>query len=221
MRFLILFLLSFLALPPAHANSNVANDLMLDAELSVRKLFGGDRFSDARSMLAQSRAVIIIPNFYRGGFFVGGSGGTGVILAKDASGNWSYPGFVNLGSISAGLQIGFSGAEVIIFVRTNEGLSAIINNQVRFGGNAGVAVANLGGDIGGAKGLTTNADYITYAKSSGLYAGLTLEGAVIEARPDIARVFYGEPAALYPILIDQKFSNPNADKLRDTLKDLN
>lgn len=220
MRYLFLLMIGLLFIKPAHAD-NTAADLLLNAELTVRKLSANENFSDIRAMLRQSRAVIIIPNFYRGGLVVGGSGGTGVLLAKDASGTWSYPGFVNLGSISAGLQIGFSGAEVIIFVRTNEGLSAIINNQVRFGGNAGIAVATLGGDIGGARGLTTDAHYVTYAKSAGLYAGLTLEGAVIEARPDIARQFYGEPAALYPILIDQKFSNPGADKLRQELQSLN
>jgi lipid-binding SYLF domain-containing protein len=204
-------------LKPAMAQTGVSERLLINAEITARKLLNNENFSDARDMLRRSRAVIIVPNFYRGGFILGAAGGTGVILAKDNSGTWGYPGFVNMGSLSAGLQIGFSGAELIVFVITNEGLSSIINNQVRIGGNAGLSVATFGGDVGGAKGLTTDADYIIYAKSAGLYAGLSLEGSVIEARPDIARDFYGEPAALYPILIDKKYTDSRADKLRDVL----
>mgnify|MGYP003348710869 CR=1 FL=1 len=173
---------------PAIADTGVAERLLINAEITARKMLNNENFSDARDILRRSRAVIIIPSYYRGGFMLGAAGGTGVILAKDNSGIWGYPGFVNLGSLTAGLQIGFSGAEMLVFVITNEGLSAIINNQVRIGGNAGLAVATFGGDVGGAKGLTTDADYIIYAKSAGLYAGLSLEGAVIEAQIGRAHV---------------------------------
>jgi SH3 domain-containing YSC84-like protein 1 len=217
----LLFLACFFIVCPRQMPAQAANpiDLSNNAAAVVRSFLQDSNAVQVRNLARQSKAVFIVPSYYKAGFIVGGSGGVGVLIAKDPrSGQWGYPAFANIGGISVGLQVGGSASELLIFIMTDRGLESIVNNQIRLGGSAGLAFATWGAEVSGSKGLTSWADFVTIARSVGVYGGLNLEGAAIEQRTDMARNFYGQPASFYPILILQQYSSPVAQPLRDALQ---
>ena len=132
--------------------------------------------------LQKAKGVLIYPQVLKAGFVLGGSGGTGVLLRRDErTGNWSNPGFYTMGAVSFGLQIGGESAEVILLVMSQKGMDSLLTSKFKLGGDVSIAAGPVGG---GAKSDIT-ADFISFAKSKGLYAGLNLEGSYIDVR-DIA-----------------------------------
>jgi lipid-binding SYLF domain-containing protein len=202
---------------PAHAEDS-PYQLVKNAQVVLESFLKDSTYSGTRKRLDESRAVIIVPNFYRAGFLFGGAGGAGVMLAKNPDGTWTSPAFVNIGAASIGLQVGFSAAELLIFVNNDRALVNIANSNLRVGGNASLAVATLGGEVGASSGVGAENDYTAYSRAVGLYGSLSLEGASLEVRGDLTEKYYGRPAGLESILVYNKFSNPASLPLQQALQ---
>jgi lipid-binding SYLF domain-containing protein len=154
-----------------------------------------------------ARGLIIVPSQIKGGFFVGGSGGSGVLIARDPeSGQWSHPGFYTIGSVSFGLQIGGEAAEMIMVVRTDRALTKLYTSSMKLGGDVSAAVGPVGA---GAKAAVT-ADIVTFTRSKGAYVGASLEGLVIKIRHKWNKAYYGKPVQPIDIFVKRNVSNPNA-----------
>ncbi len=171
-------------------------------------------FSD---MLSQAHAVAIFPNLYKGAFFFGAEGGNGVVLARDASGAWSYPAFYSLASGSFGLQMGGQRARAALIIRTPAALKALIENQAKLGADIGLSVATFGTGLEGATTTNVGADIIVFADAMGLYGGISLEGGALVRRGDFNQDFYGTISEPNDILTLRQRSNPKADALRAAL----
>ena len=115
-----------------------------------------------------AKAVLIVPSMLKGGFFLGGSGGRGVLLVRDEkSGKWHGPGFYTLGSVSFGLQFGGKKAEVIMLVMTQKGLESLYASSFKLGGDVAVAAGPAGGGASAkAAGLKTKQ---SFRKLPGIY----------------------------------------------------
>ena len=166
-----------------------------------------------RALLKKARGVLIYPQVLRGAFIVGAGGGSGVFLARDEkTGDWSGPAFYSMGQASWGLQIGGDASEVILVALTNRGVMALLSTSAKLGVDAGVAVGPIGA---GAEAATANlsADIISYSRAKGLYAGISLEGAVVATRGDLNRAYYGPDASPTEILISRTVKNPHAETL--------
>ena len=107
----------------------------------------------------------------------------------------------------------------MIFVQSKEQLSQVLEGHFRFGGDAGIAVATVGANINGGTDVSSKTDFVVLAKSSGLYAGVSLDGSSIRTRPDLARQFYGQSASLQDIVMTGSVSNARAEDLRTVLQD--
>jgi len=167
-----------------------------------------------RDHVKEARAVIISPRVTRAGFVFGGSGGIAVVLARDGKkGEWSGPAFYNMGSGSVGLQIGVDVSEVVMLVMSDKGLNGLLSPEFTLGGDASVAAGPVG--VGAASSVTT--DMISYARSKGVYAGISLAGVVI--RPDTAAndAYYGRSASPVDILVRHNVDNPASASLRQSL----
>ena len=116
---------------------------------TLQDLRGDKEFGNARQLLHRARAVMIAPRIFKAGFFVGGEGGTAVLLVRGAHG-WSDPAFYTVASASFGLQIGAQESEMIMFVMNDRALQALMQDKFKLGGNAGIAVATLGRHVEGA-----------------------------------------------------------------------
>ena len=187
MRWIISVMRILMGATRAQAGPDTSERLVSDAYFTAKTLLSGKEFEKAPHWLKNSKAVIIVPSFYKGGLIVGGSGGSGVLLGRLEDGSWSYPGFVDIAGGSLGLQIGASVSETMIFVQSKEQLSQVLDGHFRFGGDAGIAVATLGANISGGTDVSSKTDFVVIAKSSGLYAGLSLDGSSIRNRSDLAR----------------------------------
>jgi len=157
-------------------------------------------FGDARALLHRARAVLIAPRVFKAGFFVGGEGGAAVMLAHNKYG-WTDPAFYTIASASFGLQFGAQTSEMVLFIMNDRALNALMADKVKLGANAGIAVATLGSTVEGATTTHAGADIIVWASSSGAYAGISLDGSVVEPRAEADASYYGHPLTSADILL--------------------
>jgi lipid-binding SYLF domain-containing protein len=208
--------LSALALGSAQAASDDKADAVktVNGAVTVLKDFSADpNMTWYRDNVHRAKAVLIIPTLVKAGFIFGGSGGTGVVLARDeATNTWKGPSFATAGSVSWGLQAGGSAAQVVMMAMTNKGKDALLSNKFQAGADASVAAGPVGA---GAQAATT--DIIQFTRSKGLFGGLSLEGSVIAVRDSLNHAFYGKPVSPVDILIKGNVRNPQADILINQL----
>jgi lipid-binding SYLF domain-containing protein len=204
--------LSVLGAPPAHAASD--QQATVDrAEFVVNDLRHDKEFGTARDLLHRARAVMIVPRLYKGGFFVGGEGGSGVLLTHQSGGGWSEPAFYAIGSASFGLQIGLEQSEMVMFVMTQKALEALMQAQFKVGAQAGLAVVTLGSGVEAATTAAAGADIVVWASSSGAYAGVSLNGSIIKPQFDADHDYYGPGVTQKDILFRGTVANPSAGGL--------
>ena len=203
------------AAPMAHAATDQQN-LVDRARITIDDVHKDKAFGNSNELLHRARAVLIVPRLYKGGFFVGGEGGDGVLIARTPRG-WSEPAFYAIGSASFGLQIGLEQSEVVMFIMSQRALEAVLRNEFKFGANAGLAVVTLGSGVGAATTSAAGADIVVWASSSGAYAGVTLDGSIIKPRPDWDRDYYGRNMTSRDIIFTRQANNPGAVGLREAL----
>ncbi len=207
---------TMLAAPAARAGSDEAN-LVSRARIVVDDLKTDQEFGNARSLLRRARGVLIVPQLIKGGFFVGGEGGSGVLLARTATG-WSDPAFYTMGSASFGLQIGLQSAEVVMLIMSEKGLNALMSDQFKIGADAGVTVVTIGSNAEIATTSAARADVIVWASSSGAYAGITVNGSIVKPRESWNESYYGHPATTRQIISNPVGLNREAIELRRDLR---
>jgi len=189
---------------------------LVDKSISVFKRFGSEKeFENFMTLAKESKGIFIVPQMLKGGFVVGGAGGSGVLLAKDEKGDWSYPVFYTMASVSFGLQIGAESSQVLLLVRTEKGMDTMLSNSFKLGADASVAVGPVGA---GAKAAT--ADILSYSITKGAYTGVSLEGAVIKVRDSLNETYYGQKVSPADVFIRKSVTNPGADALRQEVTQL-
>ncbi|HWR72538.1 MAG TPA: lipid-binding SYLF domain-containing protein, partial [Nitrospirota bacterium] len=154
--------------------------------------------------------VVIFPRVIKAGFIWGGSGGHGVLVARDEKGSgWSQPVFYSVGSVSYGLQIGGEEAEVIMLAMNKKAIDSLLASSFKFGGDVAVAAGPHGA---GAKRIL-NADFISFARTRGLYAGLNFEGSAVKVRDDLNKTYYGREVRPVQVIVERSVSNPASERL--------
>jgi lipid-binding SYLF domain-containing protein len=186
---------------------------------TLQDLRGDKEFGNARQLLQTARAVLIAPRIFKAGFFVGGEGGTAVLMVRGAHG-WSDPAFYTVASASFGLQIGAQESEMIMFVMSDRALNALMQDKFKIGANAGIAVATLGSTVEGATTAHVGADMVVWASASGAYAGLSLDGTLIEPQRDGDANYYGRPVTSSDIVLRHTVRNAAAHSLVRALNGL-
>ncbi len=185
--------------------------------LAVEDLMTQGVSQDPRIMLGRARAVMICPRVFKAGFIIGGAGGSCVLLARGGNGTWSYPAFYGMGSGSVGFQIGIQDSELVLLIMTDRGLNAVMDSQFKFGADASVAVATVGGSIGGSTTAAIGADILAFAMNRGLFGGVALDGSIMSLRSDWNTAYYGQPYSARQIVMQMTAANPGADPLREVL----
>ena len=207
---------------PAAAPKDAAGPKAAEVQKLVdaaRKTFQGfmadKNYGYLHDNLKNVKAVLIYPRVLKAGFFLGGSGGTGVLVVRDANtGDWSQPAFYTIGSVSFGLQIGGEVAEVIVMVTTQKALESLFTTSVKFGGDTSIAAGPYG--IGAKANVTTA--FVSFAKSKGLYAGLNLDGSAVDVREGLNNDYYGQAVTPVQIIVEKKVSNNGSAGLREALR---
>ena len=185
------------------------------ATLAVQEMMTQTVSQDPRNTLQRARAVMICPRVFKAGFIIGGSGGDCVLLARAGNGTWSYPAFYGLGSGSVGFQIGIQDSAIVMMIMTGRGLNAVMDSQFKLGGDVSVAVATVGGGVGGATTAAVGADIVVFAESRGLFGGVSVEGSIMTLRSDWDTAYYGQPYSARQIVEQMMAANRGADPLRE------
>ena len=200
------------------ATAGEAQDQLVEkAKFTIGDVAAKSEMEQFRKLLAVAKGVVVFPQVLKAGFFVGGAGGSGVLLGKDAAGNWSSPAFYTMGQGSIGLQFGAQANELVLVVMTDKALQAIISNQVKLGGDLSAAVGPVGTTLGASTTTNLKVDVFSFAISKGLFIGASVEGSILSSNSDSNESYYGQPVTSQQIVIDRTVSNPHADGLRAAL----
>ncbi len=199
------------------ATPGTQQQLVDSSTLALESMMGAADSTQIQSVLRKARAVVVCPNIFRAGFFVGGVGGGCGMLVGSAGGSWSNPAFFWLGSGSFGFQVGVQSAQVLMMVMTSGGLNALINSQFKFGADAGLTVATIGANANGSMSTALDADIITLSKTQGLYGGISLSGSVLANDSGAEQSYYGRMLDAREIVLGMEGANPGASPLRETL----
>ena len=212
---LALSALALLAAPAARA-AHPEQDLVDRARLTLDDVEHDPAFGNARDLLQHAQAVLIVPRLLKGGFFVGGEGGTGVLLTRHYQ-QWSQPAFYTLASASLGFQIGAQESELVLIIMSDRAKRAFMEDKFKLGAEAGLTVVTLGSSAEAATSGAMTGDIVVWASSQGAYAGVALNGSVIEPRESYDRGYYGQDVSSYGIVGQDRVYNRGADALRAQL----
>ncbi len=193
-----------LALNPVTASADDLFDLQElvdDARLTFARFVMHPDMTSLRARVKEARAVFIAPAFVKAGYFVGGSLGKGVVLVRvEETGEWSDPAFYTITGVSVGLQIGAKRSEVVAVISSKVEIESLLSSRFMLSATTNLAVGPVGGGAGGSATPTLSADVISFARSDGAYAGLTLGGLVMLPDNDANTVYYGQPIKSADIL---------------------
>ncbi len=138
-----------------------------------------------RSIIVDADAIAVFPSTLKAGFIFGGHRGRGVISVRDEeTGSWSVPAFLTLTGGSFGLQIGGQSVDVVLVIMNRRGLEKLLQNQFKIGGDASAVVGPIGRDLEASTDIQLQAEILSYSRTRGLFAGVSLEGSTIRADRD-------------------------------------
>ena len=194
----------------ADQDEAVAAQVVVDDAVKTLENFWSDSTQTLfRENVSKAHALFIIPRLGKGGFIFGGSGGRGVVVARDReTGYWSQPAFYTIGSASIGLLAGAQESEVIYLMMSEASMLALLGTKVQLGGDGSVATGPVGVGIQAA----TN-DVLSFSRGKGLYGGLSGEATVIQPDLDRNSAYYGQVVSSTEILLRHAVQNDDATAL--------
>lgn len=189
--------------------SDRASDLarVRAATAIFQQIFNGPGRRIPATVLPNSQCVAIIPGYKDFGIVgIGGNYGKGVAMCRN-KGTWSAPIFIAIGGASLGPQLGLESANLIMIFRTRAGLERMLNNKLRIGAAAGVAAGPVGRYASASTDATMEAQVVSYAHSHGLFAGVDLNGAIVQPDETGNRALY--PHQYWQDVLDGKLATPS------------
>lgn len=150
-------------------------------------------------VLDNAKCIVVVPHLIKAGFIFGGKHGRGVASCRTATG-WSAPAFISVGGGSWGLQIGAEGVDLVMLVMNDKGLQHLLSSKFQLSGEGSAAAGPVGRHASAGTDWKMNAELLTYSRSKGVFAGLTLEGAVIEQDADSTTSMYGRDVGFRKVL---------------------
>jgi lipid-binding SYLF domain-containing protein len=142
-------------------------------------------------LLRSAHCIAIIPGEKKAAFFVGGNYGKGMVTCRDREG-WSAPLFLTVGGGSFGFQWGATSTDLILVFRGKEGLEKLLSDKFEVGATAEAAAGPVGRDAAADTDIAMHAEILTYSRSKGIFAGISLKGAVLQPDDSGNEAFYGK-----------------------------
>ncbi len=143
-----------------------------------------------QSILAGAACVVVVPHYKKGAFVIGAQYGQGAATCRTPRG-WSAPVFVRLEGGSFGWQIGGQSTDLVLVAMNRQGLQHMLSSKFKLGADAAASAGPVGRNAQAATDASLHAEFLTYSRSRGLFAGLDLDGTVLSQNADDTRSFYG------------------------------
>ncbi|HJY87398.1 MAG TPA: lipid-binding SYLF domain-containing protein [Candidatus Acidoferrales bacterium] len=156
-----------------------------------------------KELLDKAECVIVFPSVIKAAFILSGSYGRGAMTCRSGehyTGPWSAPAMMRLEGGGIGLQIGGEATDFVLLVMNPRGADAILKSKVKLGADAAVAAGPKGRDLTAATDATMRAEILTYSRSRGLFAGVSLEGSTLRPDREANRKVYGRPVEARDII---------------------
>ncbi len=171
------------------------------------------------SLLERCAGIAVIPDVIRAGLVIGGRHGKGVLLVRTGDGGWSDPVFIDIKGGSLGWQAGVQSADIVLVFRTARSIENITRGKFTLGADVGVAAGPLGRQAEASTDAQLKAEILSYSRSRGLYAGITLQGSSIQVDDKANGNFYGRERITARDILDGRAPEPPAaaDALRAAL----
>jgi lipid-binding SYLF domain-containing protein len=205
----------------AHADSTGQQRVVERARLALDAFLDDPNFADMRAYVQNAYGVLIVPEMLKAGFFFGAEYGIGVFLVRDqTTGHWGQPAFYDLYGGSFGLQFGGQSSDVVFTIMNEGAVDKILTSDVKvqFGADAGMAVGRIGAGVGAGTTTHFGEDIYVFAKSKGLYGGVSVDGTFVVPNADWNQAYYGHPVSPEEIVRSRQVMASNGvDALHQTL----
>jgi len=168
------------------------------------------------NVLNSAQCVAIVPHMVKAGFGIGGQHGKGVATCKNTQG-WSAPSFFTISGGSFGLQLGAEGVDLVMLVMNEKGMQALLSDKFQVGGEASAAAGPVGRDAAAGTDWKRKAPILTYSRSKGAFAGISLNGSAIRQDKDATKALYGQDMTSQQLLAGQVPPPPEARGFLNTV----
>ena len=191
-------------------------DRVREAGVILGEIMSAPDKSIPASVLEKAEAIAVFPSTIKGAFIVGAQRGKGVISVRDKTrAEWSPPAFLTLTGGSVGFQIGGQAVDIILVVMNRRGLENLLQNQFEIGGEASATAGPVGRDAAASTDIQLRAEILSYSRSRGLFAGVSLKGAAIRQDQDSNQTFYGSRFRTRDVVLDGKATKPQSAEAVD------
>jgi lipid-binding SYLF domain-containing protein len=166
-----------------------ARDRLTNAGVVLNEIMSSPDKGIPQEVIENAKCIAVVPRMVKAGFIFGGKHGRGVATCRTASG-WSAPAFISVGGGSWGLQIGVEGIDLVMVVMNEQGMQHMLANKFQVGGDASAAAGPVGRHASAGTDWKADSEILTYSRSKGLFAGISLTGAVVQQDNDSTRAIY-------------------------------
>jgi lipid-binding SYLF domain-containing protein len=166
-----------------------------------------------KDLLNKARCVIVLPSVLKAAFVVGGDYGRGVMTCRtgrDRKGPWGAPAMMALEGGSVGFQIGGEATDFVILVMNNRGADSLLHSKVKLGADASVAAGPKGRQAQAETDVTFRAEMLSYSRSRGVFAGVSLEGSTLRPDGDANTRLYGKEVSATELVAESKVAAPKS-----------
>ena len=172
--------------------ANEAEKRLTAANTTIAEIMASSDKGIPQDLLNKAACVVIVPGLKKGAFIVGGKFGRGFVLCRKDSGvGWSAPASIKVEGGSFGFQIGGQAVELVMLIMNKDGMRHLLSSEFALGADASVAAGPVGRHAEGNTDWKMRAEVLTYSRTRGLFAGVSLNGASIKQDKDSTREFYG------------------------------
>src|SRR6202161_629843 len=207
---MMVFALCLAVASPMFAQKREAERLDNSATV-LREILGGDKGLPT-SVLDQADCILVFPSVKKVAIGIGGSYGRGELVCRsgaEKNGKWGAPAMYKLDQGSIGVQLGSTATDFVLVIMNNKGAEQILNGKTKLGANAAAAAGPTGAAAQGYNAESMKVDVLTYSRSKGLFAGVSLEGASMDSDEDANKALYGKAISASAI-VDGGASVPSA-----------
>ncbi len=177
----------------------------------INEIMGTPDKAIPQDLFGKAVCIGIVPSEIKGAILVGGSYGRGVLVCREhGDGPWGAPSLFTLGGGSFGFQIGGEATDVVFIVMNRSGAKKLVEDEVKLGADVSVAGGPVGRSAQGATDAELHAEILSYSRARGLFAGVSLTGAIFKHDGDADRELYGRPVTARQILLQGEVKSPAA-----------
>jgi len=202
----------------AFAKEPKVKDRLDASEETLTEMTDASDHGIPQNLLSKARCVVVVPGMKKAGFVFGGKYGRGFAACRDEkAGGWTAPAAMRIEGGSFGLQIGVAETDILLLVMNERGMKHLLSDKFTVGGDASASAGPLGREATAQTDALMHAEILSYSRSRGLFAGISLEGATLRPDDDANREMYGREVANRAILQGEFKTPPVAKKFEYAL----